>query len=170
MLGALQSSMPSFMCACLVLMYHRERVRLFGLPRETAKALGGFYSIASALGCLVYLALLMATVFVFQVDRTEEPAYFFLSSTWLLVTLLWFILQACLKPPPKRVEELVQQYEAARPGANAAAAAAAAAAAVAVGAPLVAVGAPLAGPPEVPETEMARAARSQPVVIGQVRT
>ncbi|CDI76631.1 hypothetical protein, conserved [Eimeria acervulina] len=88
MLGALQSAMPSFMCSCLILMYHRERILLFGLPRETAKSFSGFYCILSALGCLVYLTLLMTTVFVFQVDRTEEPAYFFLSSSWLLVTIL----------------------------------------------------------------------------------
>lgn len=112
MLGALQSAMPAFMCAVLLLIYHRQRVRLFGLPRETAGALGGFYGVVSTLGCFVYLTLLMATVFVFQVDRTEEPAYFFLSSTWLLVTLLWFILQSCLRPSPKQVELMVRHYEA----------------------------------------------------------
>lgn len=172
MLGAMQSAMPSFMCAALLLMYHRQRVRLFGLPRETVVAVGGFYGIASTLGCLVYLAFLIATVFVFQVDRTEEPAYFFLSSTWLLVTLLWFILQSCLKPSTKQVEQLVQLYEASQPTFFAGSGFPTGAVGVVVGAPIT-VGAPLGEAPRVApapaETEMARAENTD-VVVGQARS
>ncbi|OEH75412.1 hypothetical protein cyc_07294 [Cyclospora cayetanensis] len=116
MLGAVQSAMPSFMCACLVLMFHRQRVRLCGLSRETADAYVGAYRFLSALGCLVYLVFLMATIFVFQLDCAEDPAYFFMTSTWLLVALLWFVMQACLKPSPKQIDDMVRLYEHSHPG------------------------------------------------------
>lgn len=179
MLGAIQSAMPSFMCAALLLMYHRQRVRLFGLPRETAAALGGFYCIVSSVGCLVFLALLMTTVFVFQVDRAEDPSYFFLSSTWLLVTLLWFILQSCLKPSAKQIERLVQRFEASQPSLSLSSSP------FPSGAVGVVVGAPVAGaeatgegarslgggPAGGAETELAGLGKhADPVVVGQVRT
>ncbi|KAL8270644.1 hypothetical protein Esti_005425 [Eimeria stiedai] len=219
MLGAIQSAMPAFMCGALLLMYHRQRVQAVGIPRETAAALGGFYCIASTLGCFAYLTFLLTTVFVLQaraltmiplllslvqaadadvhaatlpVDRTEEPAYFFLSSTWLLVTLLWFILQSCLKPSTKQLEALVQVHENSQLPYAITAAFPAAPAGVVVGAPVAVGGAPVGGPlPErggplgqgsqrlggAPstqggaETEMiGTATEAGPVVVGQVRS
>ncbi|KAL8425351.1 hypothetical protein Efla_001733 [Eimeria flavescens] len=164
-------------CAALLLMYHRQRVLVLGLPRETAAAFAGFYCIAST------------------VDRTEEPGYFFLSSTWLLVTLLWFILQSCLKPSNKQIDQLIRNYENSQlPFAYPAAPAG-----VVVGAPVAVGGAPLGGaPPQAggsggplqnssyaaasqrregspgapPQgaTEMTTAAEAEPVVLGNVRS
>ena len=108
-----------------------------------------------------------------QVDRTEEPAYFFLSSTWLLVTLLWFILQSCLKPSVKQIEQLVQHYEVSQPTFSSASGFPTGAVGVVVGAPIT-VGAPVGGTPRgappATETEMARAADTDIVVVGQARS
>ena len=88
----------------------------------------------------------------------------------MLVTILWFVLQACLKPSRKQIEQLIHHYESAHPSsclpAAAARAAAAAAAPVAVGLPLVAVGAAQ----DALAADASRNPRSQPVVIGQIRS
>lgn len=153
MLGALQSAMPSFMCALLLLLYHRQRVRVFGLPREAAAAINGLYAIISTLGCFCYVTLLLTTVVVFQLDRTEDPAYFFLSSTWLLITLMWFILQSCLKPSAKQTEQLIRHYETGQPAPYP---------------PAAMIAAQRAGGTN--EMELTGPSSAQPIVVGQVRT
>ncbi|XP_026193398.1 uncharacterized protein LOC34623287 [Cyclospora cayetanensis] len=167
MLGAVQSAMPSFMCACLVLMFHRQRVRLCGLSRETADAYVGAYRFLSALGCLVYLVFLMATIFVFQVGETQDPAYFFMTSTWLLVALLWFVMQACLKPSPKQIDDMVRLYEHSHPGGTLSPAPPSADQGPHVGALVATVGAPLQNPYGGSSTEMTRVTSPQQAFVAQ---
>ncbi|PHJ18085.1 transmembrane protein [Cystoisospora suis] len=124
------SALPAFVCAVLIMLYHRDATQEHGFSQETAKCFGAFYGFLSILGCFVYLTFVISAVVmvvqcnpIITVDGLTncDPGNFGYNAFWFFMTITWLIFQSCLTPRARFVEELVskhQQLQAAGGGAN----------------------------------------------------